>query len=158
MPSEVVFKPVEKISKSYQGYVEPTKYFPTYIEWLQKNSVRKSFNDYQDAGSSPSINILETIIPESEVLFITSITLEIAYGVNYATGGEVYLKLDKSDDKIAVLFLDSVNNAAVPLVTTKTFNPPLQINGLDAIRFFVASEMRGAFDIQGFSIQKINLQ
>jgi hypothetical protein len=151
MTSEVVFKPVEKLPKSYQGYIEPPKYFPTYIEWLYKNSVKKNFYDFQDAIGGDQ-TYTELVIPKTDVLFITSVTIGALFDSLVPIAGLVYLQMQTSKEMLALLEVNNVSNAAVPVVTTKTFNPPLMIKGSETINFVVWENLRGYFDVEGFIV------
>jgi hypothetical protein len=99
MASYVVPKPTEKPLKVYEGgTLTPSKYMPSYYEWLSMQGRPFCISFYDDASGSDATFNLSTIL-KSETMYITAITLGAAFNVLASTWGIVALKTNKSKEE-----------------------------------------------------------
>lgn len=128
MPSEVVYKPTQKIKKIYEGgTITPPKFTPTYYEWLFKDG--QYINIFLENPAS-SLTTIYTI-PDDYIFYLLSVSVTIARtgGTNQASCF-VYTGSPPNAEVYLHLRMAGVDNTAHQV---KTYPIPLKIGSKEPI-------------------------
>ena len=151
MASVKVLKPTQPVN-ILNTPIAPKPYTLSYYEWLSTQGRRVQFYDNRYVSSLTSINIMT--LTNKEVFFITSITLGGSFGDIIPIDGLVYLQGNSSKKIFALLWLENINNAAIPIIESKNYSIPLRIDGSEALDMIIEANLNGWCSIQGFIVDK----
>ena len=150
MPSEVVYKPVEKVKPIYAGgTLSQPKFMPTYFEFLKKHSVEVS--EWKVVISSTE-NTIYTV-PANHTLFLVSASLTIVgtAGGTPRTGRIIYRGGTK------VLLNVSIMLEGTSDTTSAAFSIPLIINSGDILQVSGANDANTTACITGFLVKNADI-
>ena len=124
MPSEVVYKPSEKINPIYAGgTITPPKFMPTYYEWLFKNAEIISRGGQGNTNSNLDIYT----VPEDSILFITSAFMSLT---GLVVDNRCNLNIKGKSGFLGLAVKKDLTGA-----TSLNFNPPIRVNSTDIIQW-----------------------
>lgn len=152
MPSEVVYKPSEKLNPIFPGgTLAPPKFIPTYLEWLFKDA--KYMSETSSGGVISTGTITLYTVPEDFELYVVSCFLEC-----WGTAGDNRLTLETPDHEVE--FLSVVSSVVGTTANISANYPyPIILPGKTVVRMVNhhARTTQYAMGITGFLIKKKNI-
>jgi len=148
MPSEVVYKPVEKIKPIYAGgTITPPKFMPTFYEWLST----KGTWVYLSTSSSGTLYT----VPLDNTFFLVGASVLCRNLVASAEGDRISsLAIGTGDNSILSA---GCTGAKTSNSTSNSWAIPLKVPSGEVITTVTTAGATGNFKIQGFLVKNVTI-
>jgi len=156
MPSEVVYKPIEKPKSIYAGgTITPPKFMPSYYEWLSFKSELIT-KDKRILGGGGSTLIYQ--VPDDYTLFLTNLSL----GSRSDGGGagfqvQSWIFLGDTYTKNRMIGLCFVDNVTEVNSNSLNFDYPLKLLPKTKLSLFNGSHLDSLASITGFLVKNSDI-